>query len=312
MSKLQVSVIMPVHDRDWCVAEAVESVMAIAHPLELLVVDDGSRDATPAVLDKLHARYSTRMRILRHPGGSNRGVSASRNLAISEARGEFIAFLDSDDWFLPNRFDQSLAWMRAHPQIMVGIEPYETDQDGVRRAEAHLTHLANDAQGRVAALSAMLAQNLYWTVPVATVRRDGFARFGAFNPQLHLGEDTALWLRMAAAKVVGVVQSERPVARVRRHQRHSWSGLDQERSGNAFLAVILDATRWAHRRRHAIAAPERDLLHARLRSYLIETLARPGSRGSRLRAWWRASLAAPSIVFDRAVAANLGRRLLQG
>ncbi len=312
MSKVAVSVIMPVHDRAWCVAEAVASVLAIDHPLELLVVDDGSRDATPSVLAELQSRHPERIRVLRHPGGVNRGVSASRNLAIAAARGEFIAFLDSDDWFLPSRFDVALPWMRAHPQVAVGVEPYETDEDGVRNQQAHLTHLPNDGQGRVAALAAMLSENHYWTVPAATVRREGFSRFGGFNTNFRLGEDTALWLRMAAANSVGVIQSGHPVACVRRHQQHSWSGLDQEHAWNAFLAVIVDATRWALDRANAVAAPERQLLLRKLRSYLIETLARPGSRLSRLGWWWRAGVTAPSLLFDRAVAGNLGRRLLHG
>src|SRR5437867_4956354 len=92
-----VSVIVPCRNGARFLAEALDSALAQTHPAtEVIVVDDGSVDDTPAVL----ARYAGRVRVLRQP---NRGPSAARNAALGVARGEYVAFLDADDRFLPDQ-----------------------------------------------------------------------------------------------------------------------------------------------------------------------------------------------------------------
>lgn len=304
----QVSVIMPTYNRAWCLDEAIESVMALESPaLELLVVDDGSRDGTAALLAARQQRHGERLRVLRHADGGNRGIAASRNLAIAQARAPLLAFLDSDDWYLPQRFDCALQVLAERPQLDAVIEPYEIDNEGQRSLEWHLTRLPPDAEGAIAALPAMLEQQLGWTVPVITVRRAAIEALGGFQPRFAVAEDTALWLRLAATRRVGVAQSERPVARVRRHAAHSWSALDQERAWMVYLDVLIDTLRFAQVAQADADARRR--LARRLRSYLIETLClRAARRGTRLRAWWRSVCALPSLAFDRAVAANLARQ----
>lgn len=308
----EVSVIMPTFNRAWCLAEAVESVMCIStHAVELLVVDDGSTDDTPALLHELQAAHGSRMRVLRHAGGVNLGIAASRNLAAAEAKAPLLAFLDSDDWFLPRRFDAALPWLGDHPHLDAAIEPYENEVGGALRTEFHLTQLPPDGDGRAPALEAMLERSLSWTVPAITLRRSAFMRFGGFNERFRLAEDTALWLRFAAARTVGVAQSVLPVARVRRHAAHSWSGVDPEGAWRIYLDALADAVHWCKRPHSEIDAHACRQLRDRLRSYLIETLTRePGGRIQRLQAWWHATRAAPGLMFDRAVVANLGRRLL--
>jgi glycosyltransferase involved in cell wall biosynthesis len=306
-----VSVIMPVYNRAWCVAEAIESVMAIkAHRIELIVIDDGSTDETAAVLSDLQVRHSGAMQVLRHPDGANLGIAASRNLGLAAATAPFIAFLDSDDLFLPNRFDRALPWMRAHPHVAAGLEPFELEQDGNLERAPHLTALPLDAEGRIDALAALLRQSLYWTVPVITIRREAFARLGWFDPRFSVGEDTALWLRFAAARAVGVIASEEPVARVRRHQQHSWTAIDSERSWLVFFDALLDVIGWARTRPRLVDREALASLRRRLRSYLIETLSR-ADLGSRppLRIWWQATLHSPGLAVDRSVLNNLRRML---
>ena len=90
-AKTQVSVIIPTYNRGWTIGEAVDSVLAQDYrDFELIVVDDGSTDNTPQVLDA----YSGAIKVFRQ---ENKGVSAARNRGISEASGRFIAF-DSDYW----------------------------------------------------------------------------------------------------------------------------------------------------------------------------------------------------------------------
>lgn len=307
-----VSVIMPTYNRAWCVAEAIDSVMGLnAVPVELLVVDDGSNDGTASLLADLEARHGGSLRVLRHPGGGNRGIAASRNLAIAHARAPLLAFLDSDDWFLPQRFDAALAALADRPHLDAVVEPYETEGEGGCTTELHMTCLPVAVDGSIPALEAMLEQNLGWTVPVITVRRSAILALGGFNAGFAVGEDTALWMRLAATRRVGVAQSLRPVARVRRHATHSWSGYDTERAWMVYLDVLIDAVRFARRSADRVDAGARQLLGRRLRGYLIETLCRRSARRrARLCAWWRSVRALPALLVDRPVMASLARQLL--
>lgn len=88
--------------------------------LEVLVVDDGSSDGTLHEAARWQRHDSARVRVLGHPGGSNRGVAASRNLALDHARGEFIAFVDADDAWLPHKLERQLQTFVAAPE-QVGV-----------------------------------------------------------------------------------------------------------------------------------------------------------------------------------------------
>src|SRR5439155_1711594 len=107
-----VSVIVPCHNGARFLAEALDSALAQTHPAtEVIVVDDGSVDDTPAVL----TRYAGRVRLLRQ--SRNRGPSAARNVGLRVARGEYIAFLDADDRFLPDKVARQAAVLDARPEV---------------------------------------------------------------------------------------------------------------------------------------------------------------------------------------------------
>ena len=95
MNKPQVSVIMPVYNGEKYIKQAVESVFAQKVATELLVIDDGSTDHTEKVLSAYEGRED--FRYLKNK--ENMGAARSRNRGVQEARGEYIAFLDADDWW---------------------------------------------------------------------------------------------------------------------------------------------------------------------------------------------------------------------
>lgn len=113
-----VSAVIIFLDADEFIAESIESVLAQTYPkIELLLVDDGSTDGSTAIARGYAERFPDRVRLLHHPGRQNRGMSASRNLGANSARGELIAFLDSDDVWLPEKIEQQVAIFRAHPGL---------------------------------------------------------------------------------------------------------------------------------------------------------------------------------------------------
>lgn len=111
-----VTTIVPVFNRPRLLADAVESVLAQDYrPIEVLIVDDGSTDETPAVVDQLAAAHPEVRAIHQPNGGPGRAREAGRQLA----RGEFIQYLDSDDLLLPGKFTAQVAGLRARPECGV-------------------------------------------------------------------------------------------------------------------------------------------------------------------------------------------------
>ena len=98
--------------------EAIASVLAQTHSRwELLLVDDGSTDGSSAIARGWAEREPARVRYLEHPGHLNRGMSASRNLGLEHAQGEYLALLDADDVWLPEKLARQVAILEAHPDV---------------------------------------------------------------------------------------------------------------------------------------------------------------------------------------------------
>jgi glycosyltransferase involved in cell wall biosynthesis len=112
-----VSIVVPFLDAERFLQEAIESVRAQTYAdWKLLLVDDGSRDASKEIALSFTRRDSGRISYLRHDGGGTRGPAATRNLGIEHARGDFVAFLDADDVWLPEKLEQQTAILAAQPQ----------------------------------------------------------------------------------------------------------------------------------------------------------------------------------------------------
>src|SRR5215203_3938514 len=116
-SKLLVSSVMIFLNAEKFIEEAIESVFAQTYDnWELLLVDDGSSDDSSQIALRYAERYPERVRYLEHPGHQNRGMSASRNLGVSQAKGEYIALLDADDVWLPRTLEQQAIILDSHPE----------------------------------------------------------------------------------------------------------------------------------------------------------------------------------------------------
>ncbi len=120
MERVRVSIATPFLNAGPFIEESIQSVLAQTWPdWELLLVDDGSADDSTAIALRYAEAYPTRIRYLAHPGRGNRGASASRNLAAQHARGEYLAFLDADDVYLPHKLQEQVPILDAHPDVGV-------------------------------------------------------------------------------------------------------------------------------------------------------------------------------------------------
>lgn len=122
-----VSVITIFLDEERFLAEAIESVRAQTYEAwELLLVDDGSSDDSAAIARRYAAAHPGRIRYLEHPDHANRGKSASRNLGLRAARGEYVTFLDGDDVFLPDKLARQVGLLAERPEsaMVYGLTEY--------------------------------------------------------------------------------------------------------------------------------------------------------------------------------------------
>jgi glycosyltransferase involved in cell wall biosynthesis len=182
----KVTVIIPTYNRKVCVQEAIESVLAQTYEeFELIVVDDGSTDGTGEVLK----RYEKRLLYLYQ---ANQGVSAARNNGLVLAQGEFIAFLDSDDLWLPKKLAIQIAFMDQHPHAQICY----TDELWIRRGvrvnpkKRHAKH-SGEIYPHCLPLCIISPSSVL-------MRRGLFEQVGGFDPGLPVCEDYDLWLRVAA------------------------------------------------------------------------------------------------------------------
>ena len=113
-----VSVIIPAFNQSMYVSEAINSALEQTYKnIEIIIIDDGSTDETPHILEK-YCNYGNIV-LLAHPEHQNRGVSKSRQLGVQQAQGKYIAFLDADDFFEPQKIEIQVVPLEAHNDIVL-------------------------------------------------------------------------------------------------------------------------------------------------------------------------------------------------
>jgi glycosyltransferase involved in cell wall biosynthesis len=188
-----VSVIIPTYNRAGLVTEAVASVEAqTCRDFEILVVDDGSTDATPEVLAALENVWVLRQ-------ACRRGVAAARNLGAAHAQGEWLAFLDSDDLWLPEKLARQMAYLERRPNLLL----CQTDETWVRdglRVNKPASH--RKVAGRIFLPS---LERCMVSPSAVVLHRQLLTEHGGFDADLPAAEDYDLWLRLCWRYEVGLV-----------------------------------------------------------------------------------------------------------
>jgi GT2 family glycosyltransferase len=201
-----ISVIIPTYNYDRFLREAIDSVLAQTWPaLEVIVVDDGSTDDTPRIL----ADYGDRIRVIRQ---ENLGASAARNTGIAAARGEWVAFLDSDDLWRPRKLECDAARIAADPDLGIvhcGAEQF--DNTGKT-----LFVFLGGLEGWVAPDLLSLDREVI-AAPGSglTVRKAAAEEVGGYDPRLEGSEDWDFCYRIACRYRAGLVPEV--LARYRLH-----------------------------------------------------------------------------------------------
>jgi glycosyltransferase involved in cell wall biosynthesis len=270
-----ISVVIPTYNRAELLRRAIDSALAQTYQdLELIVVDDGSTDSTAATVRSV---ADSRIRYIRLP--KNRGVPFARNTGIASARGEWVAFLDCDDEWKPDKLERQLASIEAAPEAAASYTRCEVQpSNGRRRRRREI------AQGDVT--DAVLRMEIPLVPSVYMVKRRALMDVGGFDETMEAAEDADLWLRLAQAGVrfAGVTEplaikhhdhdltqfEKDPIVRLRwfRAMDRRWGTLMKERLGHEYYQRWQRNKLRRFRRRH--------------KKY-VKRIARGGSRVEALR-----------------------------
>ncbi len=196
-----ISVIIPTYNRCWILKEAIDSVLSQEFgDIEIIVADDGSNDATAALL----SAYGEQLTVINQ---KNRGVSAARNGGISIAKGKYIAFLDSDDMWLPEKLSCQVDFFQSHAHATI----CQTDEIWIRngiRVNPKKRHKKPSGMIFVPSLQLCLV-----SPSAVMIKKSLFDEIGLFNEAFPACEDYDLWLRIALYHPIYLIERRLVVKR---------------------------------------------------------------------------------------------------
>lgn len=204
-----ISVIIPTYNRANYICEAVDSVLAQTYKnIEIIIVDDGSTDNTK---DIVLQRYNSKVTYILQ---NNSGPSSARNNGVKHAKGDLIAFLDSDDVWLPEKLEKQVKLIdQSHVIGLVACGLYNIDSDGNIVGSPIIKR---NYINRRSFLKELMIHNIITGGGSNTlIRRECFEKVGFFEEDLWIGEDWNLWLRIAKQYEVKFV--EEPLIKYRIH-----------------------------------------------------------------------------------------------
>lgn len=186
MSQPLVSIIMPVYNVERYVKEAIDSALGQTYQhLELIIMNDGSTDGTADI-----CRSYTDPRVRFHENAANMGVLRTRNEALKLAKGDYVAWLDSDDISLPTRIEKQVTFLQTNPgHVMCGTLYQEIDGQGKPLSKNHFPSTNKDLQ------SFLLLVNGFCNS--STMVHGDLMRQLRFADEYEVAEDYDLWMRLA-------------------------------------------------------------------------------------------------------------------
>lgn len=182
-----VSVVIPMYNAGRYITQAVDSVLAQTYrPIEILVVDDGSTDDSAAILQA----YGSRIRYLHQ---KNQGQSIARNRGITESQGELVAFLDADDFWLPDKIARQVDSLSRAPRAGLA----HTDVLFLENSTGQRSHRPSRKAEYVGNCSDLLFRQNKLTISSVLLRKECLTQVGLFDGVFRYTDDYDMWLRIA-------------------------------------------------------------------------------------------------------------------
>lgn len=190
-----VSVIIPTYNRAHLICDALDSVLSQTHrPLEVIVVDDGSSDDTAGAIQLWKSAHNDSDTTIHFIEQDNRGGNAARNAGISAANGEYIAFLDSDDCWHPDKTARQLALLTSQANVgavYCGVQHLDLSSN-------RLIESARRSYPQGALLNQLLVHDITAPTSAYLLKKEVFQVVGPFDEALQARQDWDMWIRVAS------------------------------------------------------------------------------------------------------------------
>lgn len=211
-----VSVIMIFLDEEKFIKEAIQSVFAQNYEnWELILVDDGSTDGSSEIARNYAKQHPDRVRYLEHPRHQNCGMSATRNLGIREAKGEYFTFLDGDDVWLPSKLQRQTTILAAYPEVGLVCSPaqwwygWTGRPEDIERDFIQKLDVALDTVVQAPELLLLYLQNEWASICDLLVRREAIETVGGYENSFRgMYEDQVFQAKLCLKSAAAFVTSE--------------------------------------------------------------------------------------------------------
>ena len=172
-----ISVMMPTYNNAKYISQAIESIYAQNYSnIEIIVVDDGSTDNTKEIVK----RYKD----IKYFYTEHKGIPFARNIALENSKGEYIAFLDSDDYWLPNKLNTQMQYFKEHPDCEIVFTKYKNIIDNRQIKNDRIVVNEKKREGKEKKI-----------LPTALIKKSLFEKYGNFDENFLTGEDSELIYR---------------------------------------------------------------------------------------------------------------------
>lgn len=224
--EIKISVIIPVFNAERFIEKAVNSVLIQPEVDEILLIDDGSKDRSCEIIQRLASERDI-IKVLTHPGRVNKGSAATRNLGILNAKNEWIAFLDADDYYLKDRFKSDIIQIQQDDSIdgiycSCGVETIEI-KNGIEKKKIE--------ENVIGFWEYISHKELFFNFsPVGNkgrfntnsilVKKKKVIECGMFDENMRIGEDLLLYLKLSIAARLVKSKVEKPLAIRTKHDEN--------------------------------------------------------------------------------------------
>jgi len=214
-----ISIIIPTFNRAEYIGEAIDSVLAQTYKdYEIIVVDDGSTDNTQKVLEQYEGK-------IKYFFKENGGEASARNYGIEKAQGEFIAYLDSDDLWCPEKLELQMQEFEKDEKVgLVHTSMEVVTEDGTSTGEYKPTSPAETPMDFLENKRILMC---------VLVKKEIFSQLGLFDETMRIGVDTDMWLRLSQKYKIKYI--DKPLAKVRKHDTNISSDMEGTYLGHVIL-----------------------------------------------------------------------------
>ncbi|HEU4743786.1 MAG TPA: glycosyltransferase, partial [Anaerolineales bacterium] len=240
MSDPKVSVLIPSYNQEDVIEQTVMSSLTQDYDdLEVVVSDDASTDGTPQILNELESKYPGRLKVFLHE--TNLGVTKNHTRGLLECSGDFIAFQDGDDLFLPGKIKKQVAFMRAHPDCTISSHDVDVFDSGSGKTLYLWSQRFGQREG---GMRELVRYGNYLSSVSVMVRRTHLPAYG-YDDRIRIGSDWLLWLETLSRGNGRICYLGEVLARYRRHTGNltnafGWKYEDQ------LITLSLVEAKWPH------------------------------------------------------------------